>query len=79
MLLNQVIHFSKNFGDQVKGHFPLKTLIEVLYVAHLKIQVLSVNKNLLYFRSVFLDRVTHFRINVGDLGMSFTEKAKIVN
>ena len=47
---DKVIHFGKNLGNQVKGHSPEKTesLIEVPYVAHLKIQVLSLNMNLFY-------------------------------
>ena len=82
MFLDQVIHFSKNFGDQVKGHFPknLKWLIEVPYVALLKIQVLSVNMNLIYSPErvpgpsyPFLDK---FRRSGN---ASFTEKAKIVD
>ena len=50
MFLDQVIHFGKNLGDQVKGRLPkkLKSLIEVPYVAHLKIQVLTLNMNLFY-------------------------------
>ena len=49
-VLDQVIHFNKDLGDQVNGRFPkkLKSLIEVLYVAHLKIQVISVNMNHLF-------------------------------
>ena len=41
--------FRGNLGDQVKGRSPksLKSLIEVPYVAHLKVQVLSFNKNLI--------------------------------
>ena len=69
MFLDQVIHFGKILGDQVKGHLPkkLKSLIEVPYVAHLKIQVLSLNMNHFYLRIVFLDRVTHYDIiNLGD-------------
>ena len=41
--------FREKFGDQVKGRSPkkLKSLIVVHYVAHLKIQVLSCNMNLI--------------------------------
>ena len=41
--------FRGNLGDQVKGRLPknLKSLIEVPYVAHLKEQVLSFNKNVI--------------------------------
>ena len=50
VFLDRVIHFGKNLGDQVKGRFPkkLKSLIEVPYVAHLKIQVLSLDMNHFY-------------------------------
>ena len=39
-----------NLGDLVKGRSPkkLKSLIEVPYVAHLKEQVLSFNKNFIF-------------------------------
>ena len=39
VFLDQVIYFGKYLGDQVKGHSPkeLKSLIEVPYVAHLKV------------------------------------------
>ena len=45
VFLDQVIHFGKNLGDLVKDPLPkkLKTLLEVPYVALLKIQVLSLN------------------------------------
>ena len=48
MFLDQVIHFGKNFADQVKDRSPknLRLLIEVPYVAHLKIQVLIFNINI---------------------------------
>ena len=41
---------AKNLGNQVKGHSPkkIKLLIEVPYVAHLKIQVLSLNMKPFY-------------------------------
>ena len=41
---------AKNLGNQVKGHSPkkIKLLIEFPYVAHLKIQVLSLNMKLFY-------------------------------
>ena len=61
-------HFGKYLGDQVKGRSPkeLKSLIEVPYVAHLKIQVQILNMNLSLLRSVFLDRVIHFGKILGD-------------
>ena len=39
-----------NLGDQAKGRSPkkLKSLIEVPYVAHLQLQVLSFNMNLIF-------------------------------
>ena len=42
--------FRENLGDQVNCRSPkkLKSLIEVPYVAHLKEQVLSFNKNLIF-------------------------------
>ena len=45
MFLDQVIHFGKYLGDQVKGRSPkeLKSLIEVPCVAYLKVQVVSFN------------------------------------
>ena len=70
VFLDQVIHFGKNLGDQVKGHSPkeLKSLIEVPYVVLLNVQALSFNVNLSLFRSVFLDRVSQFGKNLGDHG-----------
>ena len=68
MILDQIIHFGKYLGDQVKGRSPkeLKSLIEVPYMAHLIVQVLSFNMNLSLLRSVFLDRVIHFGEILGD-------------
>ena len=81
MFLDQVIHFGKILGDQVKGRTPknLKSLIEVPYVAHLKIQVLSLNMN--QFNS--MQRVPRPSYPFQDKfrrsgNVSFTEKAKIV-
>ena len=50
VFLDRVIHFGEILGDQVKGRSPkkLKSLIEVTYVAHLKVQVLSFNMNLIF-------------------------------
>ena len=45
VFVDRVIHFGENLGDQVKG---LSLLIEDPYVAHLKVQVLSFNLNLIY-------------------------------
>ena len=62
MFLDKVIHFGKSLGDQVKGRLPkeLKSFIEVPYVAHLKVQVLSLS----LFGNVFLERVIHFGENL---------------
>ena len=70
------LSIGKNLGDQENGRLPkkLKSLIEVPYVANLKIQVLSPNMKHFFLRSVFLDRVTHFRINLGDQGMCRSPK-----
>ena len=45
-----VIHFGKNLGHYLMGRLPkkLKSVIEVPYVAQLKIQVLILNMNLFY-------------------------------
>ena len=50
MFLDQVIHFGKYLGDQVMGRSPkeLKSLIEVPYVVHMKLEVLSLNMNLIF-------------------------------
>ena len=47
VFINQVIHFWKKFGISGKGPFTekAKMLIEVPYVSHLKVQVLSFNMN----------------------------------
>ena len=48
MFLDWVGNFGENLGKQVKGRSrkKLKSLIEVPYVAHLKVQVLIFNMNL---------------------------------
>ena len=68
MFVDRVIHFGENLGDQVKGRSQktLKSLLEVPYVAHLEVQVVSFIMNLIFFRSVFLDRVIYLRENLGD-------------
>ena len=72
--------FWENFGRSGKGLFAekLKSLIEVPYVAHLKVQVLSFNMNLIFS----LQRVPRpgypFRYKFGRSGKGpFTEKDKI--
>ena len=49
VFLYRVIHFAGILEDQVKDRSPkkLKLLIELPYVAHLKVQILSFNKNLI--------------------------------
>ena len=66
-------------GDQVKGHSPkkIKSLIEVPYLAHLKVQVLSFNMTLSFLRSVFIDPVIHFGKNLGDQVKSHFPKKMI--
>ena len=74
--------FRGNLGDQVKGRSPkkLKSLIEVPYVAHLKVQVLSFNKNLILSPQRFPRPSYPFLKKNGRSGKgSFTEKAKIVD
>ena len=82
MFLDQVILFGKNLGYQVKDRSQkkLKLLIEVPYVAHLKVQVLIFNMNV--FSSPYrVPRPSYpFREKFGRSGkMLFTEKAKIVD
>ena len=82
MFLDQVIHFGKNLGNQVKGRFPkeLKSLIEVPYVVHLKIQVLSLSINHFYSPKRVPRPSSPFQHRFRRSGnVSFTEKAKIVN
>ena len=82
MFLDQVIHFGKYLGDQVKGHSPeeLKSLIEVPYVASLNIQAFSFNVNLLPFPYLVPRPSFPFRDSFGRPGkVPFTGKAKLVN
>ena len=48
MFLDQVIHFGEILGDHEKDRSPkkLKSLMDIPEVAHLKLQVLSINMNL---------------------------------
>ena len=68
VFVDRVIYFGENLGDQVKcrSQKTLKSLVEVPYVANLKVQVLSFNLNLIFLRSVFLDRVIYLKGNFGD-------------
>ena len=82
MFLDQVIHFGKNLGDQVKDPSPikLKLLLEVPYVAHLKVQVVIFNMNL-FSSPERVPRPSYpFREKIGrSRQMLFTVKAKIVD
>ena len=68
MFLDRVVHFGETLGDQENGRSPkkLKSLMDVLYVANLKVQVVSFNMILIFLRSVFLDLVVHFGENLGE-------------
>ena len=82
MFIDQVIHFGKNLGDQVKNRSPknLKLLVEVPYVAHLKVQVLIFNMNL-FSSPERVPRPSYpFREKFGrSRQMLFTAKAKMVD
>ena len=82
MLLDRVIHFRKNLGDQGKCRSPkkLKSLLEVPYVALLKEQVLSFKTNL-FSAPLRVPRPSYpFRENFGrSRKVLFAEKAKIVD
>ena len=81
MFVDRVIHFGGNLRDQVKGRSPkkLKLLIVVPFVAHLKIQVLSCNMNLISSPKQAARPSYPFRGKFRRSGKgSFTEKAKIV-
>ena len=74
--------FRVNLGDHVNGRSQknLKSLIEVPYVAHMKVQVLSFNMNLFSSLQRVLRPSFPFLEKFGRSGkMSFTEKAKIVD
>ena len=78
MFLDRVIHFGEILGDQEKDLSPdkLKSLMDVPYVAHLKVQVLCFNMSLIsYPRPRY-----PFGGKLGRSGKgSFTEKAEIVD
>ena len=50
VFVDRVIYFGENLGEQVKGRSQkvLTSLTEVPYVAHLKVQALSFNLNLIF-------------------------------
>ena len=82
MFLDRVIHFGEILGDQDKGRSPkkLKSLMDVPNVAHLKVQVLSFNMNLISSPK----RIPRPSYPIGGKLLrsgkgSFTEKAKVVD
>ena len=79
MFVDRVIHFGENLGDQVKGPSPkkLKSLIEVPYVVHVKVHVLSLNMILISSPLRVLTPSYPFRRKLGRYGkVSFSEKLK---
>ena len=52
MFLDRVVYLEENLGEQVKGRptRKLKSLMEVPYVTRLKVQVLSLDMNLISSR-----------------------------
>ena len=82
VFLDQVIHFGKYLGDQVRGRSPkeLKSLIEVPYVSLLKVQALTFNVNQFPFPSRVPRPSYPFWEKCERSGkVPFTDKAKIVN
>ena len=79
MFLDRVIYFGGNLRDQVKGRSPkkLKSLIQVPYVPHVKVQILSFNMILMSSPWLVTKPSYGFRGKFGRSGKrSFTEKAK---
>ena len=82
MFLDRVIHFSKNLGDQVKGRSTrkLKSLIEVPYVALLKVKTLKLQYEPCLFSEACSRTKLSMSVKIWRSGKeSFTEKAKIVD
>ena len=82
MFLDRVIHFRKTLVDPVNFYSPEKvnSLIEVTKVAHLKVQVVSFNMNLIFSPKRVPGQIYPFRIKFERSGKgSFTEKGKIVD
>ena len=80
MFLDRVVHCGKKLGKQVKGRSQkkIKFLIPVPYVAHLIVQILSFNMNLISSPYRVPRPSYPFRGKFGRSGEgSFTEKAKI--
>ena len=85
MFLDQVIHFGKHLGNQVKGHSPKKDKI----VDRGSIGSAPENMNLFYSPQRDPSPSSPFKGNLGDQVKghsqkksgkgSFTEKAKIIN
>ena len=75
-------HLEKNLGDQGKGRSPikLKSFIDVLYVATMKVPVLIFNMNV-FSSPQRVPRPSYpFREKIGKLRkIIFTEKAKIID
>ena len=68
MFLDRVIHFGENLVDEIKDRSPkkLKSLIEVNYVVHVKVHVLSFNM-ILISSALRVPRPSYlFRGNLGD-------------
>ena len=76
MFLDQFINFTKNLGDQVKDCSPkkLKSLIEVPYVALLKVQVPSFNMNLFSSPQRDPSPSSPFRGSLGDQAKGRSQK-----
>ena len=68
MFLDGVIQFRKNLGDQGKSYSPkkLRSLLEVTKGAHLKVQVVSFNMNLIFSSLRVPRQIYSFWINLGD-------------
>ena len=82
MFLDRVIDFGRYLGDHVNGRSPKKIILlkAVPYVAHLIVQVLSFNLNLISSPLRVTRPSYQFRLKFGRSGKgSFTEKAKIVD
>ena len=82
MFLDRVIHFGENLVDEIKYRSPkkLKSLIEVNYVVHVKVHVLSFNM-ILISSALRVPRLSYlFRGTFGRSGKGlFAEKSKTVN
>ena len=68
MFLDRIIHFGETLGGQVKGRSPkkLELLIEVPYVVHVRVHVLSLNMILISTPYRVLTPSYPFRKDMGD-------------